>query len=62
LHGLSLRSRFFPASTPAFAQTLYATAEKAAARYTSPVVWLNTKKRIYHVPRSKDYGMTKDGA
>jgi hypothetical protein len=49
-------------ATSAFAIKLYQTEDEAKARCHSEVVWLNAKTMIYHMPGTKGYGSTKEGA
>jgi hypothetical protein len=49
-------------ASPALALHLYPTEAAAKVRCHTVVVWLNAKTMIYHMPGTKDYGNTKEGA
>jgi len=50
-------------SSPSFAQRLYSTPEQAQRHCPNDVVvWLNIPTHIYHMPGTRWYGMTKNGA
>jgi hypothetical protein len=50
-------------SAPSYAQRQYPTAQQAQRHCPNDiVVWLNIPTRIYHMPGTRWYGMTKYGA
>jgi hypothetical protein len=49
-------------ANPALALHLYPTEDAAKSHCKSGVVWINAKTMIYHMPGSKDYANTKEGA
>jgi hypothetical protein len=49
-------------ASPALALHLYRTEDGARAHCKTIVVWLNAKTMIYHMPGTKGYGTTKEGA
>ena len=46
---------------PAFALTIYPMPQAAARHCRTPIVWLNTKTHIYHMPGTKNFGTTVNG-
>jgi hypothetical protein len=51
-----------PAARPTGAGEFATEAEAKARCPSDTVVWLNTKSHIYHLPDSRNYGATKQGA
>ena len=49
-------------ASPALAIKLYKTEDEAKANCKSEVVWLHAKTMIYHLPGTKGYGTTPEGA
>jgi hypothetical protein len=61
MKALSAAAILIAMTVHAYALTIYSTPKAASHRCRSPVVWLNTKTRIYHMPGTKNFGRTANG-